>query len=188
MSRSIRSLRSSSGRSAAFSGVGRISTDSARLIRLPLELIDQPRVIELAQADLHLQALRRRVAQVRVIDVRKDLVVRAAGVRSAHVIARVERDPQAADRLAQLDRRVRIFGEMPGLGLDRQANPVRARQTHELAQPIHLRVERRPQGRRGNRDLRHAQHLGRFGDARQRRDGHVVRQAKTDRRQRVVSR
>ena len=152
-----------------------MSTESARLYRPPLQLIDEPRVIEFAQPHLHLQALRRRVAEMRVVDVGKDLVVRAARVVADHVVARIERNPQPADGLAQLDGRVRIFGEVPRFGLDRKPNAVLARQPHKLAEPIDLRIEWRSQRRSGNRDLRDPQQLRRLGDTGECGRGDIVR-------------
>ena len=80
------------------------------------ELRDQPAVVEFAQAHLHLERVGGRVAQVGVEGVRHHQVHRAIGRGGLQVVAGVERDAEAGDRLAEFDGGVRVFGQRAALG------------------------------------------------------------------------
>ena len=71
---------------------GWIEIDRQRApVIFPLQLLNQPRIVHLAQSDLHLQFFLRRVSQQRVVHVRKYLIPRLTPVWSTDVVARIER-------------------------------------------------------------------------------------------------
>src|SRR5262245_15678453 len=90
-------------------------------------------ILDLTLAHAHLELLRAaaRVAQTYVADVRQYHVEIAALVRAGDIVARIERESEPADAVAQLDRCRRMFRQRAHSRFDREDHTVRRRQAGE---------------------------------------------------------
>ena len=105
------------------------------------ELLNQFAVVDFALADADLQLGFRRVAQVDVLDVLHHFVDRAALMRAGDVVARVEREPQAFDVVAEDDCRVGVLRHAADLRFESDDGPFERGDLDQLAKPFDLFVE-----------------------------------------------